>query len=71
MSHIGKRKENQYSLTRFQSQEALQGIEKYADIDLAAHTQWEIFAEAGLGVRYTYIGNISKSLSILIYLITV
>ena len=29
-------------------------------MDLAAHTQWEIFAEAGLGVRYTYIGNISK-----------
>ena len=52
--------ENQYSLTRFQSQEALQGIEKYADIDVATHTQWEIFAEAGLGVRYTYIGNISK-----------
>lgn len=49
MSHIGKRKENQYSLTRFQSQEALQGIEKHADIDLATHTQWEIFAEAGLG----------------------
>lgn len=52
--------ENQYSLARIQSQEALQGIEKYADIDLATHTQWEIFADAGLGVRYTYIGNISK-----------
>ena len=38
----------------------MQGIEKYADIDLATHTQWEIFADAGLGVRYTYIGNISK-----------
>lgn len=56
MSHIGKRKENQYSLTRFQSQEALQGIEKYADIDLATHTQWQIFAEAGFwgGSLYLY-----------------
>lgn len=52
--------ENLYSLTHFQSQNALQGIENYAAIDLATHTQWEIFADAGLGVRYTYIGNISK-----------
>ena len=52
--------ENQYNLAGFQSKKALEGIENYANTDMATQYQWQLFAEAGLGVRYTYIGSISK-----------
>lgn len=52
--------ENIYNLTNFQSQVALESIEKLAKTDIATICQWKILAEAGLGVRYTYVGNISK-----------
>ena len=52
--------ENQYNLACFQSKKALEGIENYANTDMATQYQWQLFAEAGLGVRYTYIGSISK-----------
>lgn len=52
--------ENQYNLAGFQSKKALEGIENYANTDMATQYQWQLFAEAGFGVRYTYIGSISK-----------
>lgn len=52
--------ENQYNLAGIQSKKALEGIENYANTDMATQYQWQLFAEAGLGVRYTYIGSISK-----------
>lgn len=39
-------------------------------MDLTAQMQWKIFAETGLGVRYTNVSNITKSQSMLIYPIT-
>lgn len=44
----------------FKVKKALEGIENYANTDMATQYQWQLFAEAGLGVRYTYIGSISK-----------
>jgi len=52
--------ENQYNLATFQSQKALESIENSVNIDMMIRYQWGLFSEAGLGVRYTYIGNISK-----------
>lgn len=52
--------ENQYDLVNFQSQRALESIENIVNIDMMTRYQWGLFSEAGLGVRYTYIGNISK-----------
>lgn len=54
--------ENQYNLSNFQSKSALESIEKYANTDLLTRYQWELYAEAGLGIRYTYVGNITKKL---------
>lgn len=52
--------ENQYNLATFQSQKALENIENSINIDMMIRYQWGLFSEAGFGVRYTYIGNISK-----------
>ena len=52
--------ENQYDLSHFQNGSALEYIEEYANTDLTTQMQWKIFAEAGLGIRYTWVGNITK-----------